>query len=74
MSRLYLPVKASGSQAIAICSRCQKKVYHDKLAQDPNNKNWYCKECVDLFDPWRLPARGPDKIDVTHPRPDVELV
>lgn len=70
---LYLPVKASGSQAIAICYRCQRKVYHDQLKQDPNNKNWYCNECVDLYDPYRLPPKAPDAISLSHPRPDVEL-
>lgn len=29
--------------------------------------------CMDQFDPWRLPARQPDKIDVRYPRPDTPL-
>ena len=70
----YLPVKnVGGSMAIAICFRCQMKMYQGDLKQDPNNQNWYCKECVDLFDPWRLPARQPEDISLQHPRPDVEL-
>ena len=71
---LYMPVKAHGSVALAICPRCQRKVYQDDLRQDPNNKNWYCAECVDVKDPWTLPARRPEDISVAHPRPDVELV
>jgi hypothetical protein len=71
---LYLPVKTSGSAAIAICTRCQMKKYYDDLRQDPNTKNWYCKDCVDIYDPWRLPARNPENISLQHPRPDEELV
>lgn len=74
MSGPYLPVRTSGSAAIAICFRCQRKVYYDDLKQDPNNKNWYCKECVDIYDPWRLPARQAENISLQHPRPDEELV
>jgi hypothetical protein len=73
MSRLYLPVNAHGSVAIAICPRCQKKVQYAALKQDPNNQNWYCAECVDLYDPWKLPARRPEDISLQHPRPDTEL-
>lgn len=70
---LYLPVRTKGSAAIAICNRCQRKVYYDCLKQDPNNKQWYCPDCVDIYDPWRLPARRPEKIEADHPRPDVRL-
>lgn len=70
---LYLPVRTTGSAAIAVCPRCQRKVYYDELKEDPNNKAWYCGECVDLFDPWRKPARQEDKITLQHPRPDVVL-
>jgi NAD-dependent SIR2 family protein deacetylase len=73
MSGLYLPVRAKGSVAIAVCPRCQTKVYHDEMVKDPNNLNWYCKDCVDILDPWRLPARKTEDISLTHPRPDVEI-
>lgn len=70
---LYLPVRKSGSAAIAVCPRCQMKIYYDDLVQDPNNQQWYCAECVDLYDPYRLPARKPEDITLQHPRPDVDL-
>ncbi len=70
---LYLPVRTSGSAAIAVCPRCQKKMYYDALKKDPNNGNYYCEGCVDVLDPWRKPARGADNVDLQHPRPDVEL-
>lgn len=73
MSGLFLPVHTSGRVSIAICPRCQKKIQYDDLRQDPNNQNWYCAECVDLYDPWRLPARQAEDITLHHPRPDEEL-
>lgn len=73
MSNLYLPVRTKGSAAIAVCYRCQRKVYYNDLKQDPNNKQYFCRECVDLYDPWRLPARQAENIGLQHPRPDVDL-
>ena len=71
---LYLPVNLKGSAAIATCPRCTFKMQHDDMVQDPNTKVWMCKECADLYDPWRLPARPPENISLRHPRPDEELV
>jgi hypothetical protein len=70
----YLPVRAKGSAAIAICPRCQKKFYYDELVKDPNNGLWVCKDDCDIFDPWRLPARQAEDISLQHPRPDEALV
>lgn len=70
---LYLPLNTKGSVAIAVCPRCQKKLQYDDLRKDPNNGNFYCEGCVDLYDPWRLPARRAEDITLQHPRPDVEL-
>ena len=73
MSR-YLPPRNNGSTlAIAICMRCQMKMYYDDLRQDPNNGLLVCKDCLDIYDPYRLPPRAPDVITLRHPRPDVEL-
>ena len=71
---LYLPVRVKGSAAISICYRCSMKKYYDELQKDPNNGNYYCKDCVDLYDPWRLPARQAENISLQHPRPDTEIV
>jgi hypothetical protein len=69
----YLVVKTSGSSAIAVCQRCQFKVYHDDLVQDPNTKTWVCKQCCDLKDPWQIAMRNPEDITLAHPRPDEAL-
>lgn len=70
---LFKPPRGSGRAALAVCSRCKRKVYYDDLKQDPNNQNWYCPACVDLYDPWRLPARVTENISLDHPRPETEL-
>lgn len=71
---LYLPVRTKGTAAIAVCPRCGFKKYYDELQRDPNNNSYYCASCVDLYDPWRLPARQAEDISLQHPRPDEELV
>lgn len=73
MSNLFLPVNTHGPVAISVCPRCQKKVQYAALKKDPNNLQWYCKDCVDELDPWRLPARRAEDISLQHPRPDVKL-
>ena len=73
MSR-FLSVGSGGSSvAIAVCPRCTFKVHYSKLVKDPNTKQFVCKKCKDIYDPWKLPARHSDKITLTHPRPDSKL-
>lgn len=70
---LFLPVKSKGSVAIAVCQRCGKKMYYSDLRKDPNNGLMVCQDDLDLYDPWRLPARQTEDITLGHPRPDVKL-
>ena len=70
---LFLPVRSKGNMAIAICPRCQKKVYYSDLRPDPNNLERYCGNCVDELDPYKLPPRAPETISLQYPRPDTEL-
>lgn len=71
---LYLPVKLSPNAAIAICGRCRKKKYLSELKSDPNIPGLrVCRECVDEYDPYRLPARQPEEIAVANPRPEEPL-
>jgi len=69
----YLPVNANGPVSVAICNRCGFKIQYVDLKKDPNNGQYYCEKCVDLYDPWRLPARRAEDISLMHPRPDTEL-
>lgn len=73
---LYLDTTGKSSVAIAICDRCNKKVPIVELRPDGNSPSlMVCQDagCYDNFDPYRLPARQPDKITVKTPRPDVDL-
>lgn len=70
---LFLPVKNKGSVAIAVCQRCNKRMYYSDLQKDPNNGMMVCKDDLDIYDPWRLPARKPEDISLQHPRPDVTV-
>ena len=74
MSDLFLtPKNVAGSMAITTCQRCNTKMYYGDMQKDPNNGLWVCKECCDIYDPWRLPARKAEDISLQRPRPDVDL-
>jgi hypothetical protein len=73
MSKYLTPRAVGGTMAIAICYRCQMKMYAGDLKKDPNTGAYYCEDCVDIFDPWRLPSRQTENITVRHPRPDVSI-
>jgi hypothetical protein len=57
--------------AVAICDRCRFKRARADLVSDPNSPGLLvCRDCRDQFDPWRLPARGPERIVVDGVRTD----
>ncbi len=74
---LYLDTRGNASVAIAICSRCKTKQPIGELVSDPNAPGLrVCgpdRGCVDLYDPYRLPARRAENITIRYPRPDVPL-
>lgn len=69
----YINTVGRSSLAIAICGRCKLKVAYDDLEQDSDTNDWYCKDCIDLPDPYRLPPRRTENISLRHPRPDEPL-
>lgn len=72
---LYLDTRGMTIVAIGICDRCKMKRSLTQLVSDPNAPGLrVCQDrCVDLFDPWRLPARATENITLRYPRPDVPL-
>lgn len=59
---------------IALCDRCHKKFCLDELFPDPNAPGLrVCREDLDEFDPWRLPARPAERISLPFVRPDLPL-
>ena len=65
---------ASGSVAIGICDRCQRKFPYKDLMPDGNSPGLrVCAADRDQKDPWRLPPIQPDAIILRYPRPDVSI-
>jgi hypothetical protein len=70
----YLDTKGNTTLGIGICQRCWRKFPLGELMDDPNIRGFkVCKDDKDLFDPYRLPARSPDKITLPFIRPDTPL-
>jgi hypothetical protein len=70
----FLDTRGKQYLAIGICDRCSRKFPLEELHRDPNFPGLrVCREDLDVFDPWREPARAPEVISVRFPRPDVEL-
>lgn len=61
--------------SIAVCDRCKMKRAYVNMGPDPNFPGLrVCDQgCRDQFDPYRLPARQPEKISLRFPRPDVSV-
>lgn len=68
----FLDTSGLTSVAIAICDRCRMKRAFVSLQSDPNFPGLrVCDEgCKDNFDPYRLPARKTERINLRFPRPD----
>jgi hypothetical protein len=71
---VYLDTRANTVLSIAICDRCNRKFGYTELMPDPNFPGMrVCKDDLDKFDPWRLPARQTENIALRFPRPDVSI-
>lgn len=71
----FLDTSGKAPVAIGLCGRCSRKFSVTELWPDPNAMGLLvCKADRDEFDPYRLPARQPDKINLRFARPDVPLV
>lgn len=71
----FLETRGNSVLTIAICDRCKMKRAYDDIEYDRNIPGLrVCKfGCNDERDPYRLPARQPEKISVRFPRPDAPL-
>lgn len=73
---IFLDTRGLTSVAIAVCDRCKMKVPFTTLVSDPNFPGLRVCEhrgCKDEFDPYRLPARKTERINLRFPRPDVSV-
>ena len=71
----FLDTEGYSDIAIAICDRCRMKRPHATLGPDINFPGlMVCEEnCRDEKDPYRLPARQTERINLRFPRPDVSV-
>lgn len=72
---IFLDTIGLSSIAIAVCDRCKMKRPYSDLQPDTNFPGLrVCSEgCCDEKDPYRLPARETEKINLRFPRPDVSV-
>jgi hypothetical protein len=72
---MFLNTLGNASVAIFICDRCKMKRAIDEAMPDPNFPGLrVCQQgCADDKDPYRLPARKTERINLRFPRPDQPL-
>ena len=70
----FLDTRGNSTLGIGICGRCSGKFPLHELHPDPNTPGLkVCRDDLDVLDPYRLPARQPDRIVLPFTRPDVPL-
>ena len=71
----FLNTRGLSSLAIAVCDRCKMKRAYVSLQPDINFPGLrVCDHgCADKKDPYRLPARQTERINLRFPRPDVSV-
>jgi len=71
----WLDTLGNNTLSIAICDRCKMKRAYSDIIPDGNIPALrVCQNgCSDQFDPYRLPARQPEKITIRFPRPDADV-
>lgn len=73
-SAVFLNTTGRQTLGVGVCSRCNFKFPLEMLSDDPNIPNFkVCRADRDDFDPYRMPARSPDRLTLPFVRPDVEL-
>jgi hypothetical protein len=70
----YLDTRGKQWLAVGLCDRCKRKFPLEELWSDRNNPALkVCKDDLDDYDPYRLPARSGEQIALRHARPDEAL-
>lgn len=71
---LFIDPTGKPNFGIGICARCSRKLPLDELYSDPNAPGlMVCIEDLDEYDPYRLPARQTEEINLPFVRPDRPL-
>lgn len=70
----FLDTRGRSTLGIGICARCARKMSLEELRPDPNAPGlMVCEADRDELDPYRLPAREPDRFALPFVRPDEPL-
>ena len=71
----WLDTLGNNTLSIFICDRCHMKRPYSSMRPDGNIPaiKVCSEECSDSWDPYRLPARQPEKITIRFPRPDADI-
>lgn len=71
---IWLDTTGRSTLAIGVCDRCRIKMPLEELMPDPNSPGLrVCSYDIDQYDPYRLPARQPEKITLPFVRPDANI-
>jgi hypothetical protein len=72
---IFLDTRGLDNLAIGVCDRCKMKRTFVSLGPDTNFPGLrVCNQgCRDNLDPYRLPARQTERINLRFARPDVPL-
>lgn len=67
----FLDTTGQPTLGIGLCDRCRRKFPLMQLRPDPNSPGLrVCEDDMDQFDPYRLPARQSERINLPFVRPD----
>ena len=71
----FLDTLGNSTLSVFICDRCKMKRPYSDMRPDGNIPAIrVCGNgCSDEWDPYRLPARQPEKITIRFPRPDLDI-
>lgn len=70
----WLDTTGEPTLGVAICGRCSAKLPLAQLYSDPNAPGlMVCIDDLDVLDPWRLPARETELINLPFVRPDTDV-
>jgi hypothetical protein len=71
---VFLDPSGRSTFGIGVCARCWQKFSLEDLFSDPNSPGLkVCKDDLDDYDPYRLPARRTEDVTLRFYRPDEDL-
>jgi hypothetical protein len=71
---IWFDPSGRSTYGLGLCARCSRKMSIEDLFPDPNAPGlMVCVEDLDVLDPYRLPARQTEQINLPIYRPDVPL-